>query len=140
MFLLRRGLHLTRGNDDAMTDLPAIRYPRPPAHVEPFVEVLGPQLALAFILRLGGAPIYAARDPRGRGLAERLIGRAHLTELHNRLGTCINVPIANGWVVLSLHSEGKSAGEIARTARLSVRTVYHYLKAGRERAAEGKPT
>lgn len=55
--------------------LPAVAHPPPPAQVAPFVAALGPALAVAFLLRFGGAerPIAdrAHLAPRRTPLANR---------------------------------------------------------------------
>ena len=58
-----------------MTDqLPAVAYPKPTAQVEPYVEVFGFDLAIAFLLQFGGAELYVAKDPKGRSQLEALVG------------------------------------------------------------------
>lgn len=123
----------------ASAQLPAVRHRRPPAHVARFVEILGPALAVRFLLRFGGAVLYLPRDPKGRSEAEKLIGSERLAELGRRLdANQVDVPIANRWLVPALAAEGMGRAEIARTVRLTARSVGRRLEDPRRRTEDGK--
>ena len=113
-----------------MTDqLPAVAYPKPTAQVEPYVEVFGFDLAIAFLLQFGGAELYVAKDPKGRSQLEALVGpdRAKaLGAITHRLQP--RVPIANRWLAACLAARGLSKAEIARTLRVSNNSVRAWLK------------
>lgn len=106
--------------------------PRPPAHVEPFVRVLGPDLAVAFLLRFGGAELYLARDPQGRSSVAEVLSAEQaraLAELHLPR----RMPTAKPWIARYLAEvEGLSRAEIARRLHVSDVAVRGYLK-GAER-------
>ncbi len=55
-------------------NVPAIPYPKPTAQVAPYVDALGVDLAIAFLLRFGGTEVYIAANPRGGSDLEGVIG------------------------------------------------------------------
>lgn len=103
-------------------------YPRPTAQVAPYVEALGFDLAIAFLLRFGGAEMYVADTPRGRSEAEALLGEdacRALGAVAHRLPK--RVPLAKTWLALCLQARGLSVAEIARTLRVTDVTVRRML-------------
>ncbi|SDY55026.1 hypothetical protein [Citreimonas salinaria] len=112
-----------------MTSTPAIRYPRHPANLDPFVEMLGPALTVEFLLKFGGSTIYFPNDPKGKSEAEALVGPLRLKALGKRLPhDRARVPTARGWVAHALRAEGRSVAEIARLCGRSDVQVRSYLK------------
>ena len=113
-----------------MTDqLPVRPYPKPTAQVAPYVEVLGYDLAIAFLMQFGGAELYIAKDPKGRGQLEALVGadRAKaLGAIDHRLQR--RVPLAKPWLAQCLAVRGLSANAIARTLRVTDVSVRSWLK------------
>ncbi len=108
--------------------LPVPAYPRPPAQVEPYVRVLGADLAVEFLLTFGGAELTLSKDPKGKGRLERLVGyeRAKaLADLDHQLQR--RVPIGNPWIATYLAWKGHSVAEIARRLRVTDVTVRSYL-------------
>ncbi|MFN4172765.1 MAG: helix-turn-helix domain-containing protein [Pseudorhodobacter sp.] len=106
-------------------------FPRPPAHVEPYVRILGLERAIAFLLTFGGGelylPISAAPPPR---LVE-VIGMDHaarLCQAATRLPK--RVPTAKPWIAGVWRSEGLSATEIARRLHVSDVAVRGWLRKG----------
>jgi hypothetical protein len=120
--------------------LPSVRYPRPPANLEPYVAVLGPDLAIDFLLRFGGARLYVPSQPGGRSAAEKMIGAERLRLLSLRLGERLThrVPIGNRWIVAALAARGASVGDIARTVRVTDVSVIKWLRLSAERERQGK--
>lgn len=110
----------------------ALPMPAPTAQVEPYVEALGAELAVEFLLRFGGADIFIAAKPRGRAAWHKFVG----DEAAHRLAAIANanprfqrrVPIANDWLIGMLAWQGKRVPEIARTVRRSDVAVRKYLK------------
>ena len=103
--------------------------PRPTAQVEPYVEALGAELAVTFLLAYGGAELYLPDDPKGQSSHERLIGydaAKRLSAIAHRLPR--RVPLAKAWLSAMLAWQGNSAAQIARTLRISDVTVRRYLK------------
>ena len=48
--------------------------PRPTAQVEPFVDALGAELAVRFLIFYGGAKMCVSDDPKGRSSHEAFLG------------------------------------------------------------------
>ena len=115
-----------------MTMLPARPIPKPAAQVEPFYEVLGPGLTVAFLLQFGGAELHLATDPKGRGAVEKLVGAVKakaLAESRNR-SMQRRVPLAKRWLARMLHWQGHSGADIARTLRATDVSVRAWLREG----------
>lgn len=92
--------------------------PRPPAHVAPFVDALGAELAVRFLLHFGGAELYIPRDPKGGSELAEVLGmpaaRA-LSALADRTVLPRRVPTAKPWLARYLKvTAGLSHAEIAR--------------------------
>jgi hypothetical protein len=101
-----------------------VAYPRHPAHLDAFVEELGPAMAVRFLIEFGGARLYFPNDPRGRSRAEALIGADNLRRLGQRMPSMKSeIPIANTWLIQALTAEGKGTADICRLLRVSARTV-----------------
>jgi hypothetical protein len=131
---------LSRGVTRAL-NVPAIRYPKPSAHLAPYVEVLGPEIAIVFLLRFGGSRLYFPDRPGGRSNAEAVIGPENFQRLASVLGSRLTnrVPIGNRWLVAALAAQGKSIGEIARTVRATDVSVHKWLRYAEDRMNAGKP-
>ncbi len=119
-------------------NLPAKPFPKPPAQVAPYVDILGPELTVQLLLSFGGAELYIPQSPQGRSRIEALIGRdkvkalAQSDHLFRR-----RVPLANPWVAACLHFQGLATNEIARKLRITDVTVRKHLKRYEARTATG---
>lgn len=92
--------------------------PRPPAHVQPYVDALGATTAVEFFLHFGGAELYIPKDPKGGSDLVQKLGmpaaRA-LSALAERTVLPQRVPIPKQWLAQYLkHTAGLSHAEIAR--------------------------
>lgn len=106
---------------------------RPPAHIEPYVSALGEDDAVRFFLAFGGAELYIARDPKGRGRVEQELGldvAQRLAALADRMHLHRRVPIPKPWLAQVLKSRGLSHAEIARRLHASDESVRRWLQAG----------
>jgi hypothetical protein len=102
-----------------------------PAHLAPYVEVLGPVRAADLFLALGGSQIYLPRRSSKRTLAAKTIGAEQVERLAAALGYgYIKVPLARQWVAQVLSADGRSDNEIARMVRADVATVRRWLGPG----------
>lgn len=108
--------------------LPGPAFPRPTAQVQPYWDALGPEDTILFLLTFGGAELYIATDPRGRGQVEAMFGpekaKALAAQAH-RLPA--RVPLAKRWLARCLAAQGSSAAAIARTLRVTDVTVRKWL-------------
>lgn len=112
--------------------------PKPTAQVAPYVEVLGTDLTVEFLLSFGGAEIYITQDPRSRSRVVDLIGRKNavaLAAVADRLPR--RVPLAKAWIAAVLHARGLPKNEIARRLHVSDVTVRKFLAAAGEPGPAG---
>jgi hypothetical protein len=108
-----------------MNDLPA-----PPAHVEPYVRVLGIESAVEFLMTFGGAELYLAAKPKGRGRLAALVGidkAAALARAAEHLPR--RVPTAKPWIARVMHAKGLPKAEIARRLHQSDVSVRRWIDA-----------
>ena len=103
--------------------------PPPPAHVAPFVEVLGTEEAVNFLLTFGGAELYLSEKPRPDSRLSRAIGQRRATELaRSGLRVPRRIPTAKPWIARVMHAQGLSVAEIARRLHVSDVAVRGWLK------------
>ena len=98
----------------------------------PDVECLGPEMAARFLLAYGGAELFLAADPKGRGSAEALVGAEAVARMadHYQIGPRVRVSLARQWLAQMLHWHGHSTAEVARTIRASDVSVRASIKRG----------
>ncbi|MFK7753662.1 MAG: hypothetical protein AB8B51_14040 [Sedimentitalea sp.] len=48
--------------------------PKPPADIAPYMDVLGQDLTVQFLLKFGGAELYTPSNPKGQSQIEALVG------------------------------------------------------------------
>lgn len=110
-------------------NLPAAPMPKPTAQVAAYVEILGADLAVTFLLTFGGAELHLAQNPKGKGQVETVIGldkaRALAAQDH-RLQR--RVPLAKKWLAQMLNWQGHSTAQIARTLRTTDVSVRRMLQ------------
>lgn len=113
----------------------------PPAHVAPWVEILGEETAVDVFLRLGGSIINLAYTPRSSDLA-KIAGEDKAAALGRRLGSGnIKVPVPKIWITQVLYYHGATQQDIARRLHIDVATVARQLKAtpgGRRRSPDAR--
>jgi hypothetical protein len=100
--------------------------PRPPAQLEPYIRVLGTDLAMQFFLHFGGATLYLAANPKGRAMVSRLLSDDQVRALAAE-HLPARVPTAKPWIARMLNAQGLSGAEIARRLHTSDVTVRKYL-------------
>lgn len=103
--------------------------PRPPAHVAPYVEVLGED-APAFLMEFGGGDLWLSERPSQRSRLSERLGPARAAALAEAVGAAkVRVPTAKVWLAHVLKSRGLPADEIARRLHASNVSVRRWLKA-----------
>lgn len=107
-----------------------IDYPRAPAHVAPYVSILGPTGAKEFLLAFGGSEIYLAANPMTRSMVVDMIGSTAARELSEALGAGgkVRVPTAKPWIAACMSAEGLKNAEIARRLHMSDTVIRNWLK------------
>ena len=103
--------------------------PQPPAQIASFVQVLGLELTVAFLLRFGGAELHLSEDPRANSRLVALVGLDNARALGQLLTAPRRIPLAKPWLAAWLRARGESTAEIARTLHVSDVTVRGWLKA-----------
>lgn len=103
--------------------------PRPPAHLEPYVRILGVEGAVTFFLTFGGSELYlpftpaaAARSPVAALMGADAALALGLAQMPKR------VPTAKPWIAQVMHTQGLRASEIARKLHASDVSVRKWLK------------
>lgn len=109
-----------------MTDAPP-----PPAHIEPYVRVLGVDGAVEFFLCFGGSELYLSANPKGRSALVEKVGRRKAAELGAAVGHLkVRIPTTKPWIAQVLKSRGLPVAEIARRLHMSDVAVRRWLKGG----------
>lgn len=101
---------------------------RPPAHVEPYVNILGEELAVKFLLSFGGAELYFKWKSDARDDLLALIGAEavrKLADAQSRLPR--RVPKADAYIARVLTAQGLTIAQVARKVRVTDKTVRSYL-------------
>lgn len=106
--------------------------PRPTAQVQPYVDALGADLAVRFLLTFGGAEMAVSANPKGRSRLEALVGPEKARALAEQADLLQRrVPLAKRWLAAYLAWQGHPAAEIARQLRVTDSSVRGWLKEGR---------
>lgn len=101
---------------------------KPPVQVAPYVEVLGVEGTVDFLLEFGGAQLHLSRNPRKSRVAERF-GRAKAAQLAEVAESLpARVPLQRRWCAQVLYSRGLPVQEIARRIRVTDVTVRAYVR------------
>lgn len=99
--------------------------PRPPAHIEPYVKVLGAPLAVEFFLTFGGGDLYMPRNPQSGSRLVEFVGMEKARALAQYADKMpARVPIPKQWIASYLRANGMTVEDIARklhTSNVAVR-------------------
>lgn len=109
-------------------------FTKPPAHIAKYVEVLGEEEAVRFLLRFGGSELYRPQSPKYRSALVKEFGQDVAKRLGQETGHLSpRVPLAKNWLARVLHTKGLPVAEIARTLHVTDVTVRGYLNTARVR-------
>lgn len=114
-----------------MTDKPRPPAPPPPAQIAPFVQVLGVEGAIAFILTYGGAELIISENPTARCDVAQRFGIEAARALAG-LQRHRRVPLAKPWLAAYFYAQGDSIVTIARRLRVSDVSVRGWLRRAEE--------
>lgn len=120
-------------------------HPRPTAQVQLFVDALGIDGAIDFLLAFGGAELYLPQNPRPDSKLVEVVG----IDAARRLGAMAQnvmvpdrIPTAKPWIARVLFAKGLPKAEIARKLHVADLTVRRWI-AGHsgdiDQAAPGHP-
>lgn len=102
---------------------------KPTAQVQAFVDALGEDLAVKFLLTYGGAECYIAANPGKSSKLVKLVGMDNALRLYDvshRIPA--RIPTARPYLAAVLRSWGLPDAEIARRLHASDVTVRKWLK------------
>jgi hypothetical protein len=118
---------------------------RPPAQAEAYVNVLGVDGAIEFLLAFGGTEIYLARNPQARSRVAALVGRDKAEALAVACeGLPRRVPLCKPWIARVMRHRGLAGekplpvAEIARRLHTSDVSVRKWLKHGPNRRSDDR--
>lgn len=107
-----------------MTDLP-----KPPAHIAPYVDVLGTEGAIDFFLTFGGSELYLSATPKGRSQLVEKLGRRKAEELAKAIGHLkVRIPTTKPWIARTWRAKGLPVAEIARRLHMTDVSVRRWLQ------------
>jgi hypothetical protein len=105
-----------------------MKLPRPPAHVEPYVRILGVDGARDFLLTFGGSEVYFPARPGARSQVAARVGPERAAALGEALGHLkARVPTAKPWLAACMIAEGKTIAETVRVLHVTDVTVRRWL-------------
>lgn len=105
--------------------------PQPPANVAIYVDLLGLDAAIDFLLAFGGAELYHPDDPKGGSKVAKVIGLHKARKLAAASPVLKSrVPIPREWLAKALYAKGLPVAEIARTLHVTDVTVRKYIDKG----------
>lgn len=108
---------------------PSSNTPRPPAHLEPYVRILGTEGAITFLLAYGGAELYVPRTARLGAPLTTLLGLEQAQALGDAADRMPRrVPTGKPWIARVWASQGLRTSEIARQLHTSDVAVRRWLK------------
>lgn len=107
-------------------EAPAVKVP---AHIRHFVDVLGIDGAVDFLLAFGGGYAYFSLDPDPKTDIASQIGVEATAAITQRFGPgSMRVPTAKPFIARVLSGKGKRPSEIARTLHVSDVAVRGWLQ------------
>lgn len=108
--------------------------PRPPAHLQRYVDALGVDQTVEFLLRFGGADLHVSRNPRPNSPVVLTLGEEGARRLFDAYETYNlpkRVPLGKRWIAQVLFTQGDSVASIARRLHMSDTAVRRYTSAQR---------
>lgn len=111
-----------------MTASDKSQLPPPPPNVAVYVDILGTDDAVDFLLAFGGAELYHADDPKGGSQVAKIIGLQKARKLAAASPALkTRVPIPRQWIAQTLHAKGLPVAQIARTLHVTDVTARKYI-------------
>ena len=101
---------------------------KPPAHLSVYVEALGVQGTIQFLLRFGGGQLMIGHKPNAANPVAKEMGleaAQALAAVRDRLPA--QIPVGKKWIAQVKRAEGLPVTEIARMLHTTEPTVRRYL-------------
>lgn len=105
-------------------------HPRPTAQVQMFVDALGTEGAVEFLLAFGGAELYLPQNPRPDSKLVEVMGMdaaCALGAMAQRVMVPDRIPTAKPWIARVLRARGLPNAEIARRLHVTDVTVRRWI-------------
>lgn len=103
--------------------------PKVPAHIAPYIDILGVEVGIEFLLKFGGSYAYLSERPQDRSPIAELVGMDKAIALAKRVGTgSLRIPLGKPFIAGHLRSIGWTVNAIARRLHVSDVTVRSWLK------------
>ena len=100
-----------------------------PAHIQPYIDTLGEELGIRFLLAFGGSYAYLSERPQDRSPVTQLIGADAHMRLAARVGSgSLRIPLAKPFIARSFKDKGWTVNAIARHLHASDVAVRGWLK------------
>ncbi|WP_411037695.1 hypothetical protein [Shinella sp. BYT-45] len=91
-----------------------------PAHIEPYMTVLGVEGGIEFLLQFGGSYVYLSERPQDRSPVVELVGHEKAAALAKRIGAGgLRVPLGKPFIAAYLRANNWSINAIARRLHVS---------------------
>lgn len=108
--------------------------PKIPAHIEPYMTVLGIEGGIDFLLQFGGGYVYLSERPQDRSPVVELVGAEKAAALAKRIGTGgLRVPLGKPFIAAYLRANNWSINAIARRLHVTDVTVRKWLSDAEDR-------
>ncbi|MEY9717876.1 hypothetical protein ABIA22_000366 [Sinorhizobium fredii] len=102
---------------------------RVPAQLAPYIDVLGLDLGIEFLLKFGGSYVHLSENPQGRSEVTALIGHELTASLARRVGSgSIRVHTGKPFIAQHFRAKGWTTNAIARHLHVTDVTVRGWLK------------
>lgn len=103
--------------------------PRPPAHVQPFFDVLGEADTIRFLFTFGGAVLYRTINPGAKSRLVEMFGHDAAVAIAIAAEHApARIPTAKPWIAVCWAADGVAVNEIARRLHVTDVTVRNWLK------------
>lgn len=113
-------------------------YPLPTAQVQPYVDALGIETAIEFLINFGGAELSISKNPIQSSMLAQAIGLENAKKLHAYSHMMqARVPLATCWLAQCIYAQGRTQAAIARRLRVSDVTIRQYVKKTNSRGFPG---
>ncbi|OJF91716.1 hypothetical protein AX761_21945 [Rhizobium sp. 58] len=102
---------------------------RVPAQLQPYIDVLGEDLGIRFLLAFGGSYIYLSERPQARSEVVYLVGLENAVALARRIGSgSMRVHSGKPFIARYFKDKGRTVNSIARELHTTDVTVRGWLK------------
>ncbi len=102
--------------------------PKPTAQVAVYSDVIGVEMAVAFLMRYGGAGCYIPKMPTGQHELVAFMGMDNVLALSRRANLPARVPLAKPWLARYWAWKGDSVSQIARKLKSTDTIVRRWVR------------